>query len=213
MSHVSTRLSGNTKVTREDWLKGARDLLISHGVADVKVQAIGSFLGVSRCTFYWYFKSHEDLLDALLKDWQQCNTDSLINHAAMPSATITEAVCDVFRCWIDERLFNHRLDFAVREWARREASVRALIDEADAARIKAFSQMFIRHRFNPKEAKVRARILYYMQVGYYALEISETMEERLRHVPDYLYGFTDVMPSEEEIKALKSYAREVTEHG
>ncbi len=166
MSKATARLSGNTKVTREDWLKLARDLLISHGVADV--QAIGSSLGVSRSSFYWYFKSRDDLLDALLKDWQDCNTGSLISHAAMPSATITEAVCNVFRCWLDERLFHHQLDFAVREWARREVSVRALIDETDDTRIKAFSQMFVRHGFKPREAEVRARILYFMQVGYYA---------------------------------------------
>lgn len=131
----------------------------------------------------------------------------------MPSTTITEAVCNVFQCWVDERLFHHRLDFAVREWARREGSVRALIDETDAARIKAFSQMFVRHGFKLKEADVRARILYFMQVGYYALEISETMEERLKRVPDYLSGFTGVMLGKEEITALKRYARAVNDHG
>jgi AcrR family transcriptional regulator len=53
---------GNVKVTREDWLRVAMDLLVSDGVSEVKVLTIGERLGVSRSSFYWYFKSRKDLL-------------------------------------------------------------------------------------------------------------------------------------------------------
>jgi AcrR family transcriptional regulator len=209
----AARLSGNTKVTRDDWLNMATDLLVSQGVAEVKVQSIGNRLGVSRSSFYWYFKSRKDLLDALLKEWQQGNTGALLRHAAMPADTITAAVCHVFRCWIDERLFNHALDFAIREWARRDGAVRRIIDQSDAARVEAFTAMFVTHEFEPGEAEARARILCYMQVGYYALELSESLEERLKRVPDYLLGFTGVAPRKKEVAALQAYARKTQTHG
>src|SRR5690554_5843353 len=90
------RPSGNTKVTRDDWLSVARDLLISDGVGEVKVLTMSDTLGVSRSSFYWYFKSRKDLLEALLFEWESSNTAVLVRHAKMPAETITGAVCNLF---------------------------------------------------------------------------------------------------------------------
>ena len=61
--------AGNVKVTREDWLTVAMDVLLSDGVEQVKVLTLGDRLSVSRSSFYWYFKSRQHLLDALLDQW------------------------------------------------------------------------------------------------------------------------------------------------
>ncbi|HCQ66057.1 MAG TPA: TetR/AcrR family transcriptional regulator, partial [Rhodobacteraceae bacterium] len=74
------------KVTRADWLNVARDILVSDGVVEVKVLAIGERLGVSRSSFYWYFKSRRDLLQALLDDWERCNTAVIVDHCRMDAA-------------------------------------------------------------------------------------------------------------------------------
>ena len=63
------------RVSRDDWLNVARDILVSDGVAEVKVLTIGERLQVARSSFYWYFKNRKDLLDALLADWEGRNTD------------------------------------------------------------------------------------------------------------------------------------------
>ena len=60
-------LVGNIKVTRQDWLNVAMDVLVSDGVEQVKVLTLGERLGVSRSSFYWYFKSRQELLTALLR--------------------------------------------------------------------------------------------------------------------------------------------------
>jgi AcrR family transcriptional regulator len=39
--------------------------------------ALGARLGVSRSSFYWYFESRQDLLDALLDAWEVRNTAQL----------------------------------------------------------------------------------------------------------------------------------------
>jgi AcrR family transcriptional regulator len=204
-------LPGNVKVTREDWLKVAMDLLISDGVGEVKVLTIGTRLGVSRSSFYWYFKSRRDLLDQLLAEWERSNTGILVAHAGMPARSITEAVCNVFRCIIDPEGFNHRLDFAVREWARRDGAVRRVLDRSDSARHAAIAAMFARHGYAPREADIRARVLYYQQIGYYALELQETVEERLSRVADYVLCFTGIAPPESEIADFASYVRGLPE--
>lgn len=206
-----TPLYGNTKVTRADWLTVAMDLLVSEGVGEVKVLSISERLGVSRSSFYWYFKSRQDLLDALLEQWEQTNTALLIRHAEMPAATITEAVCNISRCWVDPALFNHKLDFAIREWARRDGAVRRVIDQTDAARVAAFAALFERFGYDADEAEVRARVMYYMQVGYYALELSEPIEERMKRVRNYVLSFTGREPQQAEIDALLAYTEKA--HG
>ncbi|RBI84789.1 TetR/AcrR family transcriptional regulator [Rhodosalinus halophilus] len=198
-------LVGHVKVTREDWLNVARDILVSDGVSEVKVLAIGARLEVSRSSFYWYFKSRKDLLNALLDDWEARNTAVILRHCAMPADSITQAVCNFFRCFVDERLFDQGLDFAVREWARRDGAVRKRIDLADQKRLGAVTAMFERHGYTPYDADARARILYFMQLGYHALDQTEPMEERLKRLEGYLEGFTGVRPAPEECAAFRAH--------
>ena len=73
---------GNVKVTREDWLDLAAEVLVEHGVSQVKVLALANRLGVSRSSFYWYFRSRKDLLDQLLAQWEGQNTRAILTHAA-----------------------------------------------------------------------------------------------------------------------------------
>lgn len=200
--------AGNVKVTREDWLAAALDVLVSAGIERVKVQALGSRLGVSRSSFYWYFRSRQDLLDALLEHWQRTNTAAFVGQCEAPAATITEAVCNVFRCVIDARLFDNALDFAVRDWARRAPAVRRVLDRSDQTRLGALAAMFERHDYAAAEAAVRARVLYFMQLGYDLADLNEPTRERLKLVPMYLYCFTGRTPLPAEIEAFEAYTME-----
>ena len=52
---------GNIKVTRQDWVNVALDVLIRDGVEQVNVLNLGNRLGVSRSSFYWYFTLRQHL--------------------------------------------------------------------------------------------------------------------------------------------------------
>lgn len=199
-------LVGHVKVTRQDWLNVARDILVSEGVSEVKVLTINQRLDVSRSSFYWYFKSRKDLLEALLNDWEARNTDVIVAHCGLPAATITAAVLNFFSCFLDPDLFDQGLDFAVREWSRRDGHVRKRIDLADSKRLTAITAMFERYGYSAYDADVRARILYFMQLGYHALDQTEPLAERLRRVEGYLVGFTGIGPRPGEVDAFRAYA-------
>jgi len=198
---------GNIKATRDDWLQVAMDILISDGVEQVKVLPMSEQLEVSRSSFYWYFKSRQDLLEALLDYWQRSNTAAMVAQAEAPAATITAAVCNVFRCVINPALFNNPLDFAVRDWARRSGKVRRVLDQSDQQRLGALTAMFERFDYPPLEAMTRARILYYMQIGYNDAELHEPLAERLKLLPTYLLAFTGQTPSQNEIDEFIAYAK------
>jgi AcrR family transcriptional regulator len=198
--------SSNVKATRDDWLDLALSTLAVDGVNHVTVLSLSERLGVSRSSFYWYFKNRAELLDALLDRWECLNTRSIVAHAEQPAATVNEAVCNVFRCWVNPLIFSPRLDFAVREWARRSSDVRKALDRSDRMRTEAVKALFVRFGHENKDAFVRARVLYYMQIGYYALDLREPIEARLNLTPHYLKAFTGVDPSQAEIDSFRAYA-------
>ncbi|MFC3614408.1 TetR/AcrR family transcriptional regulator [Lutimaribacter marinistellae] len=200
-------LVGNIKVTRDDWLNVAMDALVSDGVEHVKVMNLAERMGVSRSSFYWYFKSRQDLLDALLDRWQATNTAAMVAQAEAPAETITQAVLNVYRCVVNPELFDTALDFAVRDWARRSGKVRRMLDQSDTRRLAAFTAMFARYGCTETEAEARARALYYMQIGYDLAQLGEPMETRLALVPHYLLVFTGVPGQPHEIEDFAAYAR------
>ncbi len=192
-------LVGHVKVTQADWLNMARDVLVNDGVAEVKILGLATRMGVSRSSFYWYFKNRSDLLSALLEEWEDRNTAQIVAQCALPATSITQAVCNFFRCFVDPAKFDRGLDFAVREWARRDTALRARVDHADSQRINAITQCFLRHGYGPQDADARARILYFMQLGYHALEVKEPMELRMSRIEGYVRGFTGQDPDPDAV--------------
>jgi AcrR family transcriptional regulator len=204
-------LVGHVKVTREDWLNHARAALVAKGLAGVKIAALAAQMQVSRSSFYWYFRDRGALLDALLEDWESRNTAPLVGLCRAPSASICEACCNFFRCFLDPALFDRELDFAVRGWARVAPEIRPRIEAADAARLDAVTAMFARHDYAPAEADARARILYFMQLGYHALEVSEPMALRMSRLEPYILGFTGRPPEPAVLAAFAAFARATAE--
>lgn len=195
--------------TKEDWLALAIDTLIRDGIDRVKVQIMAKQLNVSRSSFYWFFKSTQDLHNQILDHWLAKNTGPIIQRALRPSQTITEAILNVFECWMDKRLFDPELDVAVRLWARRDAAVHGVVSGADRQRLDALTQMFIRHGYPDGDAVVRARVLYFTQIGHYTLGITEDTAERLSRTRDYLRAFSGIEPAEAELKRFRLLAYEL----
>lgn len=200
------QLNGNVKVTREDWLNLARDVLVNEGVGELKILKLSNQLEVSRSSFYWYFKDRADLLSALLDEWEARNTNSIVTLCKVPAGCITEGVLNFFRCFVSPEQFDPGLDFAVREWARRDDAVRGRIDAADKARLQAVITIFVTHGYSDYEADARARIVYFMQLGYHALELRESMKVRMARLEGYLLGFTGVPPKPELLEEFAKFA-------
>ena len=206
-SSGGTTLSPQTRVTREDWLQAARSALITAGVDQVKVLPLARQLEVSRSSFYWYFRNRQELLDQLVRSWQAPNTQDFVTQAGRSSRTITEGVLHLFECWVDGAPFDPRLDFAIRAWARRSPELQAIVRAEDDARVEAISQLYRRHGWDEAGAFIRARVLYFMQIGYYALELNEPREQRLRYTGDYVQSFTGQAPQPGEVEAFQRIAR------
>lgn len=193
---------GLGRTSREDWLNTALDTLISEGVDQVKVLTLASKLDCARSSFYWYFKNRDELLDALIDHWANTNTRALVEAASLPAETICYALGNLYASWVTRDKFDTKLDFAIREWARRSGTVRRALDVSEGARLEAIAAMFRRYDYDYSEADVRARIVYFTQIGYATKDEHESWELRISRGRDYLYCMTGRRPSEAEVQFL-----------
>jgi AcrR family transcriptional regulator len=172
-----------------DWVETARTALIGGGVARVRVEPLARALGVTTGSFYWHFKDREALLGALLRHWEETNTAPLFRavEAAGDAAAQLSALVEV---WIDEADYSPAYDSAVRDWARVSETAEAAVRRVDDKRIGLLQRIFEGFGHDAERAFVRARVAYFHQVGYYALHIVESREERRRLLPLYLEVLT-----------------------
>ncbi len=191
---------------KRDWVLAARKLLIRKGISNVKVEPLAKALGVTSGSFYWHFSRRQDLYDALLQDWYNTNTATLFNAVENAGNAPRQQYLAFFGVWVLERDFDPKYDQAVRDWARASKKVGEVLGKVDQSRIRLLQQIYEGFGYKGLEAEMRARVTYYHQVGYYAMQVKEPRKRRLELVPYYfeiLTGFhwMDEMRTVDEIRA------------
>ncbi len=177
------------QLQRLDWLQQALELFVAEGIDALRITRLADELGVTRGSFYWHFENRDDLIKALVDFWQGKNTPAIV-AAVETVASLEDGILSFFETCIDGAQFDPRLDLALREWARRSASIRLLVDAEDAARIEALRSFYARFDYPMPQALIRARVLYYSQIGFYALEVDEPLATRLGYTEAYYECFT-----------------------
>jgi AcrR family transcriptional regulator len=171
---------------REAWLKAAKSALIREGIGGVEVGKLARKLRATRGGFYWFFSSRKQLLDLLLTDWEQTNTAKFKAIVGNPGANGISEFQAVVDMWIREDGYDPQWDAAVREWARISPRVATVVRRVDDVRIEILQRIFRDMGCEDPEAFIRARIMYFHQVGYYTLGVQESREQRLKLLPIYV---------------------------
>jgi AcrR family transcriptional regulator len=183
----------------EGWLEAAYDALKESGVDAVRVMPLAKRLSLSRTSFYWFFQDREQLLAALLARWKDKNTGGMVKQSESYAENITEAILNVFECWLNPEVFDSQFEFAVRSWALQSEEVTQEIVAADDARISALTAMFRRFGYEQDGADTRARTIYLTQIGYISMKTTEDITERFRRIPHYVAIFTGKAPRKREL--------------
>ena len=186
---IRTEAKQKPPLGRSDWLAMALKLFISDGVDAVQITQLAKALSVTRGSFYWHFKSRDGLLSAMLMEWQAANNE-FFNQMLKSCETLDEAVLIFFEIWVGTERFSPELDQSVRDWARLDNSVLELVRKEDNKRLSDIANVFCRNGFSPDEADVRARVLYFSQVGYTAINLGEALNERLSLLERYYQAYT-----------------------
>ncbi len=179
-------------------------MLTESGVEAVKVMPLANKLGLSRTSFYWHFKDRDELLEAMIRHWEDKNTGNLVQQTEAYAESISEAMFNLFDCWLNKDLFDSRLDLAIRNWARNDPALQTRLDGADTRRQNAISDMFLRFGFDAVQAEVRSMTVIYTQIGYISMLVREPLARRVDAMPAYAQVFTGEQPSERDIQRFRA---------
>lgn len=195
------------QLQRFDWLLKALEIFIDEGIEAVRITRLAQALEVTRGSFYWHFSNREDLIDALVEYWKSHNTSAIVD-AVEGVESLSEGIFRFFETCLDTKLFDPRLDLAIREWARRSEDIRQRLDEADQQRVSALTRFFQRFDYPMPEAFIRARVIYFAQIGFYALDVRENLETRLAYTEAYFLSFTGRELDADVAEQFRQHARE-----
>ena len=132
-----------------------------------------------------------------------------ITESIARAPSLDDGILRFFETCVDDSLFDPRLDLALREWARRSDSIRELVDSEDEARIDALCRFYQRFDYPMPQALIRARVLYYSQIGFYALGTRDSLETRLGYTEAYFEAFTGRQLNADEASAFR---RQMLDH-
>jgi len=153
---------GSARLSADDWVRAALDVMVDEGIAGVKIQRLCDRLGVTKGSFYWHFEDLDAFLSEVARQWAE-------DGPGLADSLDDEPDPDR-RLFLAMRLFakprNRNLARAMRDWAQNDDRARAAIRKSDEAVFDQLKTALHRKGFDDDEAEVRAKILYYSGVGY-----------------------------------------------
>lgn len=81
---MATHRHSGTRLDRHDWVDAGIAILASKGVDAVRIESLAKQLNISKGSFYWHFKNREDLLEAILAEWESRQSDWNTEGASNP---------------------------------------------------------------------------------------------------------------------------------
>ena len=155
----------NARLTREEWLARALDVLAKEGGARLRIERLVDALGVTKGSFYWHFADRREFQHALVDYWDRHFTARVAAEVSEVSGGPEERLRALTALVIRENL--GRYDVAVRAWAAQDAEVARLVAKVYAFRLRYVSRLFEEIGFRGNELRARTHTF----AAYMSLEI------------------------------------------
>jgi AcrR family transcriptional regulator len=144
------------RVSRDDWLKAALEVLAETGVEAVKIDYLARRVGVAKTGFYWHFKNRRALLDAMLEFWEREYTTVVTENpevAAMPPAQRLQRINEV----VDENWLAE-YELAITHWAQHDQAAARVLGHSYKLRMGFVGQALRELGFSGDELEMRTRL-------------------------------------------------------
>jgi len=128
--------------TREDWLRAARLALLHRGPHGVRVEALARVLGVTKGSFYWHFKDRRELMEILLREWEE--EAELLTEALRrtdPISALPEIMKELGRRNLASERGESASDAAIFSWAALDQHVAKRTERSEKRRMQLFRKV------------------------------------------------------------------------
>lgn len=150
------------RLDRLDWIEAGIEVLSLRGVDAVRVEVLARKLEISKGSFYWHFKDRDDLLQAILEEWETRQSDWNTEGDVLPNPV--ERWARLFELF--SRPGYARLEMAMSTWARQDDRVALRIAEADRRRVAYLSRVFREIGFTSSQAAEWANAAMLLYLGW-----------------------------------------------
>ena len=181
--------SGTPQLTRDDWLDAAAGEVAAGGFGHLRVLTLAKKLGVTRGSFYWHFKDHQDLVTSFLNRWRDRRLHELQYWKPQGGDIETELrkILDLLLSDARANIRRLQVELAVRDFARRDTYAAELVTQVDAARINQNCTLFERLSSDPERVRDMSLLLYVATIGsQVVLTGKKGDEDAIRRVEDLL---------------------------
>ena len=151
------------RLSREDWIRGALELLRTAGVEGVKIVPLAERLGVTSGSFYWHFTNRRELHDALLDYWEREMTDAAIEAAQGFEGAPEERIWRLMEQVMTAGLA--RFDLAIWHWAHSDPEAQSVSQRTLDKRFAFATWMFMEAGFSRIQAQARGRLMVVYMMG------------------------------------------------
>ncbi|MFG6099661.1 TetR/AcrR family transcriptional regulator [Leptolyngbyaceae cyanobacterium CCMR0082] len=169
----------SSKLTRQDWINQGLQTLAESGVEAVRVEPLAKCMGVTKGSFYWHFKNRDVFLEAILQEWVNGQTSRIIEQVETIGGDATTKLLYLFELAVQD---DGRVENAIRAWATGDSKITTVLVEVDQQRLEYTKDLFLEVGFEPFEAMVRARMVYYALVGEFTIGARSDHAERLAEI-------------------------------
>src|SRR5262245_18711515 len=128
--------------TKDDWLRAARLALLHRGPDAVRVEPLARALGVTKGSFYWHFQDRAELLEALLREWEeetQLLTDAL--QSLDPAGSLPAVFEELSRRNKSSEMGESPSDAAIFAWAALDPKVARRVHRSERERMRLFRRL------------------------------------------------------------------------
>ncbi|MBF6191868.1 TetR/AcrR family transcriptional regulator [Nocardia implantans] len=151
------------RTTRDRWIEAGLEALARGGPDAVRVETLAAQLGVTKGGFYGYFDGRPALLTEMLDEWERRCTTAVLAQAEAEGGDAADRIRRAGRLTFTEDL--HRIDLAVRAWARHDESVATRLRRIDNERMTFLRKMFGAFITDPDEVEARSTLTFALAIG------------------------------------------------
>lgn len=176
------RRKNKNRLTREEWLRRALDVVVTKGHAKLRIHELVTHLGVTRGSFYWHFKGRDDFVRQLMDHYHHWSTEQVVVEAERAGGDASERLKTLMRFVVELDL--GRYDRTMLSWGVQEPIVADSFENAVRRRIEFVRSLFEQLGFKGQELETRTLAF----VGYMSMVHSgddpAVRREHLKHLDE-----------------------------
>ncbi len=148
---------------REEWIEAARNAISKYGVKGMNVEALAKRLRVTKGSFYWHFENRDALFRAVLSDWEETATNTVVSELSMIGDP-RERLARLYA--ITSAAIRDRGMYVALSSMRDDELVASSLSRVAKRRIKFLSKTLFEMGLPVRKAQHRALLAYTSHVGF-----------------------------------------------